>query len=161
MFDPDSEVPYAQIPFHVNNSKEHNELALEAAQKSIILLKNENQTLPLTKDIDKVALATNQSSYYKVLFYNIPEEYEVSFNELSTGDIDDSKPGIKPLYDLIKSTKYVSYIPPSPSNTTVENYKVTINDELPIEATAKQHQHIKCQLVVNDVTIDSYFINHF
>ena len=39
MFDPDDVVPYAQIPFSVNTSGEHAELALEAARKSIVLLK--------------------------------------------------------------------------------------------------------------------------
>ncbi len=56
MFDPDSEVKYAQIPFSVNNSKANDELALEAARKSVVLLKNGNDVLPLSKDIRKLAV---------------------------------------------------------------------------------------------------------
>ncbi len=56
MFDPDSIVPYAQIPFSVNDNPAHDNLARIAAQKSIVLLKNENKTLPLKKDLGKVAV---------------------------------------------------------------------------------------------------------
>jgi len=43
-------------PYYVN-SEEHRQLALEIAQKSIILLKNENQLLPLDRDqIQKIAV---------------------------------------------------------------------------------------------------------
>jgi beta-glucosidase len=46
--------PYVDPDFaeRVNNSREHKELALEAARKSIVLLKNENNLLPL--DLDKL-----------------------------------------------------------------------------------------------------------
>ena len=53
MFDPDEIVPYAQIPFFVNCSDYNNTLARLASQKSIVLLKNENNTLPLKKELIK------------------------------------------------------------------------------------------------------------
>jgi beta-glucosidase len=57
MFDPDEQVPYAQIPFSVVDSEKHRELALEAARQSLVLLKNENSLLPLDKDqIDSIAV---------------------------------------------------------------------------------------------------------
>src|SRR5690606_19975274 len=56
MFDSEKEVAFAQIPFSANTSKENNALALEAAQKSIILLKNENETLPLSKEIKNITV---------------------------------------------------------------------------------------------------------
>jgi len=46
IFDPAEKVPYSKIPFSENNSPAHAGLALEAAQKSIVLLKNDG-TLPL------------------------------------------------------------------------------------------------------------------
>ena len=49
MFDPDEQVPYAQIPYRVVDSPEHRELALEAARQSLVLLKNQDQQLPLDK----------------------------------------------------------------------------------------------------------------
>jgi len=56
MFDPDEKVAYAQIPFSVNDSPAHDQLARVAAQKSIVLLKNANHTLPLKKNLAKVAV---------------------------------------------------------------------------------------------------------
>ena len=49
MFDPDEMVPYAQIPFFVNCSDYNNTLSRKAAQKSIVLLKNSDNILPLGK----------------------------------------------------------------------------------------------------------------
>ena len=45
----DDQVPYASIPYEVVDCKEHNELALETAKKSIVLLKNDG-LLPLDKE---------------------------------------------------------------------------------------------------------------
>ncbi|WP_337968903.1 xylan 1,4-beta-xylosidase [uncultured Flavobacterium sp.] len=54
--DDDAIVPWAQIPASVLNSKEHQQLALEMAQKSMTLLQNKNNILPLNKNINKVAV---------------------------------------------------------------------------------------------------------
>jgi beta-glucosidase len=50
MFDPEEQVPYAQIPFSVVGSANHREMALEVARQSLVLLKNENSLLPLDKE---------------------------------------------------------------------------------------------------------------
>ncbi len=47
MFDPADQVPYAQIPSSVVDSPKHRELALEVARQSLVLLKNQNNLLPL------------------------------------------------------------------------------------------------------------------
>jgi beta-glucosidase len=56
MFDPPERVPFSKIPYSVNDSVEHRKVALEAARKSIVLLKNENQTLPLKASVKKIAV---------------------------------------------------------------------------------------------------------
>jgi beta-glucosidase len=49
-FDPPESVPYTQIPESKLDCQEHRDLALEIARKSIVLLKNDNNTLPLDKN---------------------------------------------------------------------------------------------------------------
>jgi beta-glucosidase len=55
MFDPPSEVKYAQIPYSVVDSPEHRALALKVAQESIVLLKNDG-ALPLAPGVKRVAV---------------------------------------------------------------------------------------------------------
>src|SRR5688500_20060409 len=70
MFDPPSIVPYANIPFSANDSEEHRQLALAAARESIVLLKNENNTLPLPKDIKSIAVIGPNADEIQVLLGN-------------------------------------------------------------------------------------------
>jgi beta-glucosidase len=56
MFDPPEMVPYAKIPISENDSAAHRQLALKAARESIVLLKNEGNTLPLKKDLKTIAV---------------------------------------------------------------------------------------------------------
>ena len=56
MFDPSSMVKYAQTPSSVLDNPEHKAQSLKMAQQSIVLLKNENYTLPLSKKIKKLAV---------------------------------------------------------------------------------------------------------
>jgi beta-glucosidase len=49
-YDPPEMVPYSKIPFSVVCSPEHRQLALKVAQKSIVLLKNKDNLLPLDKN---------------------------------------------------------------------------------------------------------------
>jgi beta-glucosidase len=55
MFDPPERVPFSKIPYSVNDSDEHRKLALEAARKSIVLLKNDH-VLPFSAGIRKIAV---------------------------------------------------------------------------------------------------------
>ncbi len=48
--DPKENVPYRNYPDSLLNCSEHQNLALEIARESIVLMKNENNTLPLNKD---------------------------------------------------------------------------------------------------------------
>lgn len=56
MFDDDSEVSWSSIPYSVVECEEHKAKALEMARKSMVLLSNKNQILPLNKNIRKVAV---------------------------------------------------------------------------------------------------------
>ena len=70
MFDPPEMVPYSKIPFSANDSPEHRRLALDAARESIVLLKNENNTLPLRKDLKSIAVIGPNADEVQVLLGN-------------------------------------------------------------------------------------------
>ncbi|MDA3928765.1 MAG: glycoside hydrolase family 3 C-terminal domain-containing protein, partial [Prolixibacteraceae bacterium] len=70
MFDPDELNPYAQIKMDVVNSEKHQKGALEMARKSMVLLKNENNTLPLSKNLKSIAVIGPNSFDEEVLLGN-------------------------------------------------------------------------------------------
>ena len=55
LFDPVSDVKYAQIPFSETDSEAHRRLAIHVAEKSIVLLKNDG-VLPLKKSVKTIAV---------------------------------------------------------------------------------------------------------
>lgn len=56
MFDPPEMVKYARIPVSVLESPEHQAQALEMARQSIVLLRNQDHVLPLSKNLKKIAV---------------------------------------------------------------------------------------------------------
>ena len=50
LFDDKDQVPFNKIPYAVVNSEEMNKLNLQVTEKTLVLLKNENQLLPLKKE---------------------------------------------------------------------------------------------------------------
>jgi len=70
MFDPTERVPYAAIPIEVLNSAQHQELALQVARESIVLLKNEGDLLPLSKEIDSIAVIGPNADDMQILLGN-------------------------------------------------------------------------------------------
>lgn len=68
MFDPAAMVKYAQTPASVLESMPHKDHALKMAQQSMVLLRNENNTLPLSKSLKKiVVLGPNADNAISVL----------------------------------------------------------------------------------------------
>ena len=70
MFDPDSIVEYARIPYQANCSDYNRSLARKAARESIVLLKNSNGILPLNRDIRTVAVIGPNAASHEVLVGN-------------------------------------------------------------------------------------------
>jgi beta-glucosidase len=56
MFDPPERVPFSKIPYSEVDSEAHRKIALEAARKAIVLLRNENATLPLKPSTRSIAV---------------------------------------------------------------------------------------------------------
>lgn len=69
-FDDRKENPYAQIPTSVINNDEHRNLAKEAAHKSLVLLQNKNNVLPLKKDLPFVYIGGPLAGDVKALIGN-------------------------------------------------------------------------------------------
>jgi beta-glucosidase len=62
LFDPASSVAYARIPFDQVDSAAHRVLALEVADKSMVLLKNDHATLPLHEVKTLAVIGPNAAS---------------------------------------------------------------------------------------------------
>ena len=56
MFDPPSSVPYSQLGVSDNDTEEHRRLALRMARESLVLLRNNNNFLPLKKSYPSIAV---------------------------------------------------------------------------------------------------------
>ena len=70
MFDPPEQVPFAQIPYEVNDCPQHRALARRAAQESMVLLKNEDNFLPLSKTVKSIAVIGPNADDVQVLLAN-------------------------------------------------------------------------------------------
>ena len=70
MFDPPEMVRWTRIPYSVNDSPEHGELALETARKSIVLLKNEGNLLPLDRNLKTLAVIGPNADSVEILLGN-------------------------------------------------------------------------------------------
>lgn len=70
MFDPKELVPFSKIDTSVLENAAHQALALKMAQESMVLLKNEGQILPLSKNFKKVAIVGPNADDKSVLLAN-------------------------------------------------------------------------------------------
>lgn len=68
--DDDALVPWTKIPASVLNNKEHRQLALEMAQKTMTLLQNKNNVLPLNKTAGKIAVIGPNAANEPMLWGN-------------------------------------------------------------------------------------------
>jgi len=63
-------VPWAQIPPSVLNNEEHRQLALEMARETMTLLQNNNNILPLSTSVSKIAVIGPNANEEPVLWGN-------------------------------------------------------------------------------------------
>ncbi len=82
MFDSDDKVPFAHLPISTVCSDAHNYLAKRAARESIVLLKNSDDILPLSKtDIQSIAVIGPNADNWESLVgnYNGTPKHPVTF----------------------------------------------------------------------------------
>src|SRR5439155_13328158 len=70
MFDPPESVPWSKLTIADNDTPAHRQLALEAARKSIVLLKNDRSTLPLKPSVTSIAVIGPPADSLSVLLGN-------------------------------------------------------------------------------------------
>jgi len=108
MFDPEEMVPYAQIPYEVNDCQEHRELSLVAARESIVLLKNENSLLPLSKNLKTILVTGPNADSLAVLLGNYegtPSKYVTPVNGIRNKVEPDMKVFYTPGCHLTRKSK--------------------------------------------------------
>lgn len=122
----DEHVCWDSIPYSVVDSKEHKDLALEIARKSIVLLQNRNHVLPLKKDMTIALIGPNANdsimqwgnyngfpshttTLYEALKQRIPADrliYDLGCDRTNDSSLEsvfgqcsiDGKPGFKSTY---------------------------------------------------------------
>jgi len=83
MFDPEEDVPWSGIPPDLVAGEEHRSIALEMARKSVVLLKNDAGSLPLDRDLKKIAVIgpNANNTYVQLGNYNGSPVHPVSVYE--------------------------------------------------------------------------------
>ncbi|NIJ44898.1 beta-glucosidase [Wenyingzhuangia heitensis] len=120
MFDKSESNPYLQVGAENIHSKEHIALAREAAQKSIVLLKNKNNTLPISKDV-KVPYVTGP-------FANSADVLMGSYYGISPGIVT-VLAGIADAVSLSSSLNYRSGALPFHKNINPKNWAPNVAAE--------------------------------
>ncbi len=70
MFDPPERVPWSDLSSDIVACGRHNRVALEMARESMVLLKNEARSLPLSRGMDKIAVIGPNANDPEVLHGN-------------------------------------------------------------------------------------------
>src|SRR6266498_1781108 len=118
MFDPPEMVSYARIPFSENDSPAHRALSLKAARESIVLLKNDANTLPLKKDVRTIAVIGPNADAPEVLVGNYSGRPSKSVTPLA-GIRNAASPNTRVLYALGSTFTGEAVIPVPASLLTV------------------------------------------
>ncbi len=127
MFDPIEMVKYAQIPITALESQPHKDHALKMARESIVLLKNENNLLPLSKSVKKIAVLgpnadngntqlgnyNGQPSVVTTVLQGIKDKLGDTtklFYSRATNFVDTTQPDFSKLIDSLKDADVVVYV---------------------------------------------------
>lgn len=103
LFD-DPDCPYYGIPTSVIGSAEHYAVARQAAVESMVLLKNDNDLLPLRKDIQNVYVTgTAATDTYSMMgnYFGISDHYSTYLQGIVSKVSDGTNVNYKPAYTIV------------------------------------------------------------
>ncbi len=158
-FDDPSLNPYSKITKDVLECNAHKELALKAAEQSIVLLKNENNILPLQKNIKNLAvIGPFADKCWMGIYSGFPKSKVTplaGIKALTTANVtyaegcsieehetDEKK--IKEAVAVAKTSDYVVLVVGNDESTSTENV-----DRMSLKLPGKQHELIKAVQKVN------------
>jgi|DewCreStandDraft_4_1066084.scaffolds.fasta_scaffold00209_67 beta-glucosidase len=81
LFEPKDSVPYNFIPDTIIECQKHRELSVKAARESMVLLKNENKLLPISKDLKSIyVVGPNADAIWEMIgaYAGYPSKYWTS-----------------------------------------------------------------------------------
>jgi beta-glucosidase len=115
MFDPPEMVKYNQLSMEENDSQEHRQLSIRAARESIVLLKNENNVLPLKKNLKRITVIGPTADSYTMLLGNYngtPSKYVTPLQGIKNKMVGTADVVYEQGCDLVEENTVVSNIPP-------------------------------------------------
>ncbi len=77
-FDPEDSIPWRDISLDTVDCGSHRDLALRSAREAMVLLKNHNNTLPLSKDLSSIAVIGHYANTPVLGEYSGSPSYKVS-----------------------------------------------------------------------------------
>ena len=127
MFDPVEMVKYAQIPVTALESQPHKDHALKMARESIVLLRNQNALLPLSKSVNRIAVLgpnadnantqlgnyNGQPSVVTTVLQGIKDKLGNNadvFYSKATNFVDTTQPDFSKLIDSLKEADILIYV---------------------------------------------------
>jgi beta-glucosidase len=140
MFDPPEQVPWSKLTLADNDTPEHRQLALKAAQESIVLLKNARNLLPLKPTVKSIAVIGPNADSLDVLvgnYYGMPSAYSTILN------------GIRKRFTSARVTYAVGSVP---AETVGVRYEV-----LPMSQAG--HKHLFGMFLLAPVRSQSAFLD--
>ena len=99
MFDPAENLPWADLGLDDLSSPAHTELAKKAAREAIVLLKNEDNVLPLRKDNITIAVVGPNADNARVILGNYNGYPTEANTKTILGAIRDAAPGANIIYE--------------------------------------------------------------
>lgn len=128
------EQPYADPAEadRLNNHPDHRKVSLEIAQKALVLLKNENNTLPFNKDVKNIAVVGPLADWLMVGHYGGYGRHEVTVIE----GVKNLLPNANVSYEKGVEMKYFAY-PAIDQKYFVDKIKAEYFDNVDLSGTPK------------------------